>query len=108
MFKTEYRANTANPVWNHCHLLDSGSYNTSSSISFVILDADLKTIDDIIGVGCTTAATGSREIDLEGPAAADESNRGRLKVEIFCSTSTPSRPKMVPCLRRHRRGSGRR
>ena len=83
MFKTEYRANTANPVWNHCHLLDSGSYNTSSSISFVILDADLKTIDDIIGVGCTTAATGSREIDLEGPAAADESNRGRLKVEIF-------------------------
>jgi hypothetical protein len=58
-------------------------HSVDTPVSFVVLDADLRSGDDVIGTACTRAASGQRWLQLTGPAAADTSDRGRLKVRTL-------------------------
>ena len=83
-FVTSPVPDTAHPTWNSCFTM-RGLHDEAAQLSFVVLDADVGTADDVIGTACTTAATGdgSHWLDLTGPSAEDQSERGRIKVRTF-------------------------
>lgn len=86
--ETQTRATTveqdnASPLWNECFDFGPG-YTLSTSVVFAVADGDMNSDDDVIGVACTSAGTGTRWLELgESSGSSSSSARGRIKVQIM-------------------------
>jgi hypothetical protein len=72
--------NDKTPVWNECFDFDGDDYDHATSVAFVVADSDLHGSDDKIGVGCTSAGTGARWIEL---VSSTGRRTGTLRIQIF-------------------------
>ena len=87
--ETQTRATTieqdnASPLWNECFDFGAG-HTVSTSVVFAVADGDMNTDDDVIGVACTSAGTGTRWLELgeSSGGSSSSSTRGRIKVQIM-------------------------
>jgi len=83
-FRTNFKPGSSHPVWNECFTASGGAkYSANTPISFTVVDVDSTSEDDVIGVACMEAGTKQRSLLLTGPASADASDRGILKVRTY-------------------------
>jgi hypothetical protein len=79
--------NDRSPEFQDCFHV-GGAHDANTPLTLVASDADPMTPDDLVSVGCTTAVTGTRWVDLSDPR--DGKAAGKVRVQIVHLRANPA------------------